>query len=169
MFSDRLEIENPGGLYGRLTINDLGKIGADTRNPYLTGALEVMRQTENRYSGIPTVRLEMKKYNLPEPRFINFRGAFKAILYNSLILDVPHTDFSHNDNDLKNEILEWCASPRSRKELAAHFGFDSVSYFINKYIVPLIESGEVNLSIPDAPKSRYQRYYSLQKKRNVFQ
>ena len=35
MFDDRLEIENPGGLYGRLTINELGKAAADTRNPFI--------------------------------------------------------------------------------------------------------------------------------------
>ncbi|NLC45069.1 MAG: hypothetical protein GX783_12420 [Clostridiales bacterium] len=34
MYDDRLELENPGGLYGRITIDDLGKTSADTRNPY---------------------------------------------------------------------------------------------------------------------------------------
>ena len=35
LYSDRLEVENPGGLYGRLTVNDLGKLPGDTRNPIL--------------------------------------------------------------------------------------------------------------------------------------
>lgn len=30
MYDDRLELENPGGLYGRITVNDLGKVAADT-------------------------------------------------------------------------------------------------------------------------------------------
>ena len=33
MFEDRIEIHNPGGLYGRITIDQLGKIQPDTRNP----------------------------------------------------------------------------------------------------------------------------------------
>lgn len=33
LFSDRLEIENPGGLYGRMTLDLLGRMSADTRNP----------------------------------------------------------------------------------------------------------------------------------------
>ena len=60
LYSDRLEVENPGGLYGRLTVNDLGKLPGDTRNPFLAGNLEIMIDTENRFSGIPTIIAEMK-------------------------------------------------------------------------------------------------------------
>ena len=81
LFDGRLEIENPGGLYGRLTLETLGKVGADTRNPCMAAALEVMRVTENRFSGIPTIRLEAKKRGLREPKFENLRAAFKATLY----------------------------------------------------------------------------------------
>ena len=71
MFEDRLELENPGGLYGRITVDDLGKVAADTRNLYLAGALEIMLDTENRFSGIPTVIAELKKADMPEPVFID--------------------------------------------------------------------------------------------------
>ena len=33
MFEDRLEIHNPGGIYGRIRIDQLGKVQPDTRNP----------------------------------------------------------------------------------------------------------------------------------------
>ena len=81
MYEDRLELENPGGLYGRITVDDLGKAAADTRNPYLAGALEIMIDTENRFSGIPTVIAELKKANMPSPVFIDRRGVFKVIFY----------------------------------------------------------------------------------------
>jgi ATP-dependent DNA helicase RecG len=55
IYEDRLELENPGGLYGRLTIDELGKASADRRNPYIAGALEIMLNTENRFSGIPNI------------------------------------------------------------------------------------------------------------------
>ena len=45
IFADRLEITNPGGLYGRLTLDTLGKVQPDTRNPVLATALEVMDVT----------------------------------------------------------------------------------------------------------------------------
>lgn len=83
MFSNRIEIENPGGLYGRMTLDKLGKVAADTRNPFLANALEVIDVTENRYSGTPTVYSAMKNAGLPEPKFENERGIFRATLYNS--------------------------------------------------------------------------------------
>ena len=47
MFEDRIEIHNPGGLYGRITIDQLGKIQPDTRNLVLASALETLGITEN--------------------------------------------------------------------------------------------------------------------------
>lgn len=61
MFRDRLEIINPGGLYGRMSINELGKIHPETRNPIVTNMLEILHITENRYSGIPTIYRELEK------------------------------------------------------------------------------------------------------------
>ena len=48
MFEDRVEIRNPGGIYGRIRIDQLGKVQPDTRNPVLASELEVLKITENR-------------------------------------------------------------------------------------------------------------------------
>ncbi|MDR1204822.1 MAG: putative DNA binding domain-containing protein [Peptococcaceae bacterium] len=87
MFDDRIEIENPGGLYGRGAIDRLGTVGLDTRNPYIAGALEIMIDSENRYSGIPIMRREMRKHLLEPPVFSNDRGVFRVTLYNGEISD----------------------------------------------------------------------------------
>ena len=156
MFEDRLELENPGGLYGRLTIDDLGKVSADTRNPYIAGALEVMLNTENRFSGIPTIRLELKKAGLPAPEFLDQRGVFRVIFYNS------NSDDQLGDaKGMESEILVFCRTPRTREELAMQFGFESVSYFISNYILPLVAEGKLGMSIPDKPKSKFQKYATL--------
>ena len=78
IYTDRLEISNPGGLYGRITISDLGRVQPDTRNPVLAAALEILDVTENRYSGIPTMRREMLEYGLPEPEFTSLHGEFSV-------------------------------------------------------------------------------------------
>ena len=77
IFDDRIEVTNPGGLYGRLTIDDLGKVHSDIRNPFIASILEVLEITENRYSGIPTIYAEMEKAGLMAPKFENERGTFK--------------------------------------------------------------------------------------------
>lgn len=156
MYEDRLELENPGGLYGRITIDNLGKVAADTRNPYIAGALEIMLDTENRFSGIPTVMAEMKKAELPAPVFSDHRGVFKVVLYNHKHL-VNHRE---NDADIKDHIISFTKTPRTREELAKRFGYESPSYFIKTHVMPLVEVGKIHLALPDTPKSKYQKYYS---------
>lgn len=153
MYQDRLEVENPGGLYGRITIDELGKAAADTRNPYLAGALEIMIDTENRFSGIPTIRRECEKAGLPEPKFVNQRGTFCVALSNqSMIIE---------DGDyLEEDILTYCKTPRTRSELATKFGFDTASYFVKRYIQPLIDQKKIRLTIPEKPKSKNQKFHS---------
>jgi len=76
IFEDRFEVRSPGGLYGRLRIDQLGKIQPDTRNPVLAVAMEVLGETENRYSGMPTMRRELEQAGMPEPEFREERGTF---------------------------------------------------------------------------------------------
>lgn len=89
MYSDRMEIINSGELYGRISIGSLGKVRADTRNPALANILEVLRETENRYSGIPTIRREMREAGLPEPEFSAERGEFKVVFRNNIAKAQP--------------------------------------------------------------------------------
>lgn len=153
MYEDRLELENPGGLYGRITVDDLGKVSADTRNPYIAGALEIMIDSENRFSGIPTIMTEMRKAGMPPPVFINIRGVFKVILYKDREVEFKY-------DDMEREIIEYCKTPRSREDLARKFDFDTPTYFINKYVQPLVKEGSIKLTLPDKKKSKFQKYYS---------
>lgn len=152
-FSNRLEIHSPGGLYGRLTVEELGHSRPDLRNPALATMAEFLLNTENRYSGIPTIRREMKKAGLPEPVFHNRRNEFVVILYN-------HPAETENERTGRKEqsILDFCRTPRSRRELAAYLGLSSVSYAITQYVQPLVDAGELKLTIPEKPKSTHQMY-----------
>lgn len=154
IFSDRLEITNPGGLYGRLTIDTLGKIQPDTRNPVIATALEVMNVTENRYSGIPTIRRELKEYGMPEPEFINMRGEF------TVIFRLQDSITAVDENDKLSPLLDFCKTPRTRKELAEFLGLSSVTYAIKTYIQPLIDSGKIGLTVPDKASSPNQKYFT---------
>ena len=150
MFEDRIEIRNPGGIYGRMSIDQLGKVQADTRNPVLALALEVLGITENRYSGIPTIRREMKAYNLVPAEFFDERGNFIVKFYKKML----------EESNADNNLIDFCRTPRSRKEICEFLGVKSVSYAMKRYIQPLIERGEIKLTMPDTPKSTKQKYFS---------
>ncbi len=161
IFEDRFEVRSPGGLYGRLRIDQLGKIQPDTRNPVLAVAMEVLGETENRYSGIPTMRRELEQAGMPEPEFREERGTFVVCFRKANKAFIPNTGV--NDYDTTSEkLLRFCTVPRTRQEIAEFLQIGSVTYAIKTYITPLVEQGAINLSIPDKPKSPKQRYTSAQ-------
>jgi len=156
MFDDRIEIHNPGGIYGRIKVDQLGKVQPDTRNPVLATALEVLGITENRYSGIPTIRRELKKNDLPDPVFEDRRGQFSVTFFNSTDNHPVEVDF----DDKTRGLVEFCKTPRTRKEIADYLGLESISYVIKDYVMPLVEKGIIKLSIPDKPRSPKQLYFT---------
>ncbi|MBP3360518.1 MAG: putative DNA binding domain-containing protein [Clostridia bacterium] len=161
MYKNRIEVENPGGLYGRLTINDLGKGPADTRNPFLAGNLEIMIDTENRFSGIPTIFQEMKNAGLKPPVFESRRGTFKAILYNSRLETTKDSTKTASADSIEERILHFCDVPKSREEIAEMLGVESLYYIVTRYLRPMMETGVLKPTIPEKPKSKYQKYYSV--------
>lgn len=159
-FTDRLEIHSPGSLYGRMTVDQLGIAKPDLRNPALAVMAEALTDAENRYSGIPTMRKEMKEFGLPEPVFENRRNEFVVTLYNSNKKKEfnNHTKMDNNCT-YEEKILSFCKEPKTRAEIAAYLGKKTVFYVTDKYIMPLVRNGKLQMTIPDKPKSRNQKYY----------
>lgn len=183
-FRDRLEIHSPGNLYGRMTVEELGYSRPDIRNPLLAIMTESLTEAENRYSGIPTIRREMKEYGLPAPVFENRRNEFVVILYNSkntydskpeylsvgeenlipgLVRETNtymDMDYFKYGSDMTTRLLAFCRVPRSREEIAEFVGVKTQFYVVSKYIKPLLEEGRLQMTLPDKPKSKNQRYYT---------
>ena len=113
MYRDRMEIINSGGLYGKISIDALGKVRPETRNAALANMLELLNITENRYSGIPTMRNEFAKAGLPAPIFSAVHGEFKVIMKNGLYSDEEPADES---------VVEFCSTPRTRADIVDFIG-----------------------------------------------
>ena len=156
VFKDRIEVENPGGLYGRMTINELGKTIADTRNPFIAKAMEIIGETENRFSGIPIIRRQMSEFRLPAPVFESRRGSFKVTLFNG-----QETSESKNDNSLSRQILDYCSVWRTRADLKEHFGQLTSSYLMSYFVNPLVAQGKIALRFPEKPRSKKQEYRAV--------
>ena len=118
LYKNRIEIKNPGGLYGRMSLDTLGKVQPDTRNPVLARAMETLGLTENRYSGIPTMQRELREAGLGEAVFADSRNEFCVTFYNG------ETKREAGQNEKENRmLLEFCREPRSRKEIAEFLQF----------------------------------------------
>lgn len=155
-FTDRMEIHSPGGLYGRMTVEDLGKSRPDLRNPALATMSEFLLKTENRYSGIPTIRRKMAEAGLPAPVFVNRRNEFVVILYNKQEAEGKGV-LDERDNGT-GALLNFCRIPRTRREIADFLGIHTIFYVMQHYVQPLLESGKLAMTIPDKPKSRNQKF-----------
>jgi ATP-dependent DNA helicase RecG len=91
MFADRLEVENPGGLYGGVTIDKLQE-GQSTRNRLLVQLMEDMHLVENRGSGIDAMLDAMNKRGLPAPVFEDKRTSFLVKFYQKAPILTPLAD-----------------------------------------------------------------------------
>lgn len=149
MYRDRMEIVNSGGLYGKISIGALGKIHPETRNAALANMLELLKITENRYSGIPTMRMEFMNAGLPAPLFSVVHGEFRVIMKNG---------YGNGAESMSEAILEFCMIPRSRGELITFTG-KSRTYTMSQLVQPLVDSGRLKMSIPEKPKSSKQKFY----------
>ena len=78
-----------------------------------------------------------------EPEFIDERGNFVVKFYKEIVQNEVE---EVGDEEVRN-LLIFCKTPRTRKEICDYLGLSSVTYAIQKNIMPLVESGKIKLSI----------------------
>lgn len=88
MFQNRLEIQNPGGLFGPVNEDNLGEPGVQAaRNQYLMQILEDLGPAENRGTGISTMVRATREMHSSPPEFEDQRTHFRVVLSNDTMLD----------------------------------------------------------------------------------
>ena len=91
LFADRLEILNPGGLYGAASFSSLPRGISATRNarlsqlleytPYESSGEEPGYVIENRGSGLQQIKLELQEALMPEAELKDFVSAFQITFF----------------------------------------------------------------------------------------
>lgn len=91
LFADRLEILNPGGLYGAASFSSLPRGISATRNARLSQLLEYTPYEspgeepgyviENRGSGLQQIKLELQEALMPEAELKDFVSAFQITFF----------------------------------------------------------------------------------------
>ena len=180
VYKDRIVFRNVGSLYGNNTIEKIknSEYNVEVRNETLVKLIETLGGViENRHTGIKTMIDEMKEAKLPEPIFKNERDDFVVTFYNGeypelypeeLKQDKKIQDKKIQDKKIQdkkaykcNKILEICKEPKSINEILKELKYKSSSTLKRDYIKPLIESGKLQMTIPDKPTSRNQKYVSV--------
>ncbi len=157
IYPDHLVIESPGTLFGGVSVEEIGSGAVDIRNPHLASAVEILMNSENRFSGIPITTYTCKEQGLPRPLFQEDREVFKVTIFCSKV-----GDGGHSMSNTEIDILRYCQKPRSRADIAREFGYTQ-AYIIAEYINPLVRSGLLTLTMPEVPKSKNQQYLTKER------
>ena len=167
LYNDRIEIISPGNLYG-LNENELDlSLNMQSRNPTIVKILENENSlVENRHSGIPVMKREMKEYGFPAPEFYNGRENFKVVFKNN---NDSQTIYNNKDEYIKDiaevreEVVDYCITPRSAKEIRRHFNIHSRNYISTNIIRPLIESKKLTFTNTENLNDKNQKYKTINK------
>ena len=172
MFDDRLEIYSPGGMPDGTLIQerDIEEVPSTRRNPIISEIFHRLDFVERRGSGLKKIHNETANLHgyTDEfaPAFKSTRTAFHVILKNmNCNLDgatnqvtVQDTIQDNNQDARVDTIVKFCAVPRTREEMQEHLGITNRGYFRTKILKPLLDAGKLNMTIPDKPNSRNQKY-----------
>ena len=87
----------------------------------------------------------------------NGRPTLAGVMCFSKVSDTTFT----KSGDIHEDLLKFCKTPRTRQEIA---GFVELTqyYAINTLVMPLIEAGKLKMTIPDKPRSRNQKYVTVE-------
>lgn len=178
MYNDRIEIINPGALYGTNRIDKLGTATTmESRNTTIVRILEEKGSViENRHSGIPTMRREMKNYGLPEPEFYEERDSFKVIFRNKNVVlggkkatqmatqtATQTATQRKNYAEIRLKVLEFCKEPRTSDEIRKYIGIETKSVLSRKIVNPLINEGKLDYTNKNSINAKNQKYITIKK------
>ncbi len=178
VFKDRIEILSRGSLPPKQTREGFFKGESVPVNKKLSDVFLQLHVSERSGRGVPLIT---KVYG---EEAYEFRE-------NSIVVTIPFTYFSSVGTGQETEqeteqvteqeteqvaeqvdkleqqkkrLLEFCAVPRTRKEMQEFIGISSRVHFINSYLGPLLKEEKIKMTIPDKPNSKNQRYVRAQSK-----
>ena len=138
------------------------------RNRQIGNILKELKLTEGKCTGIPTILKAMEKNGSPKAIFETDDER------QSLLVTIPvHQSFSNTaytaDVSIQNTllILEACLIPKSRSEIFALLNMSNQSKNFTKHVSPMIGLGLLELTIPDKPNSKLQKYITTEEGKKV--
>ena len=139
------------------SIEDKNMIARKYRNRRIGEFLKELKLTEGRNTGVPKIKRALKNNELKEPEFEtnDTRDYFitTIFIHDGFENEIKNQPITHQD-----KILEFCKEPRTTEEIMAYLGLKDRRNFYIKYMRPLLDSGKLQMTIPDKPNHKNQKY-----------
>jgi len=172
VFPDRVEVHNPGGIWGGQSINDLLRGGSHSRNAVLANLLTdaesaVGQETvaENKGTGLRRMIGLMRNAGLPAPKFVDRVTEFVVVLPRTVVPDAtrlprsragefPFGDARSNGAMILKAMTRTVA-PMRASDLVADTGMSRRQ--VDRALTTLIDNGLLEPTAPPRSKNRAYR------------
>lgn len=183
IYDESLQIWSPGFLPFGMTIEELLRPNHSSkpRNRLIAQTFYDMGMIEQYGSGIKRVVDACLEAGLPAPEFENFSGGFQIVFTPSqgsqpafgkspLTPQVtPHEGTKSAPSRHQVKVLRICLKESPLVDLMRVVGRSDRTKFRNQVLNPLLESGLIEMTIPEKPTSRLQKYRLTEKGRSFLE
>ena len=178
---DRIEIENPGLFLPGLTLEDIKQGTSKIRNTVIARVFRELHLIEQWGTGVRRIFSEAQALGLPEPQLIETGMRVRFIIPLLEPIPLPRTT-KHIDGTVNEQIdsrlesrlesrrvtlesslaakvlLKLHEQEAGKSALAQHLGHKTVSGELHKQVKRLLELELIEMTLPDKPNSRLQKY-----------
>ncbi|TAH35596.1 MAG: DUF4062 domain-containing protein [Planctomycetota bacterium] len=156
LFSDRLEVWNPGELPPPLTVERLRRPHPSIpHNPLIAEPLFLAGYIEKAGTGTLDMIARLREAGLPEPEFRQDGGTFVQALRRPTVAATPEVAPEVTPEVRLARIL---VGEMTRQQLQEALRLKDDEHFRKAYLQPALEAGLIEMTIPDKPRSSKQRY-----------
>lgn len=166
---DKIVTENSNRSHGLGNL-DIASFEPFPKNPPISKVFREIGLADELGSGMRNTYKYTKLYSGAEPQFIE-GDVFRTVIPLSTAATATVGPLGGDqvsdqvgdqvtDQDISAKILAFCHTPKTKKEICNHFGYANLTYFSRKYLKPLLESGDLAMTLPDKPNSSLQKYYA---------
>jgi ATP-dependent DNA helicase RecG len=161
IFEDVLQVWSPGFLPYNVTVKDLfdPQHTSKPRNKLIAQIFYDMGLIERYGSGIHRILEACQEADLPEPLFENFSGGFRikfTLPKQSAESIAPQV--TPQVTPQVRALIESFEGEMPRDVLMSQLSLKDREHFRKEYLIPALEAGLIEMTIPDKPKSSKQKY-----------
>ena len=176
IYANRVEVISPGTLPSGLKMAELGRESI-RRNPLIADLLHRIEFIEKAGTGIRRIRDEAREQGCPEPEF-KIRGAFFVVVFRpdpevraledqvtgeatgQVTGEVTPQDTTQVTGEVTGEVrlLAVISGEMNRRQIQEALGLKHEDHFRKTYLLPALQAGLIEMTIPDKPRSSKQRY-----------
>jgi ATP-dependent DNA helicase RecG len=175
IYNDRVEFYNPG--YSLKDPSLYNMPGSELRNPSIASVFYDIGWAEAKGTGLRTTVKQLSLEGYPGPEYLNDvkNDTFTFVLrhHSAEALKTGTDQVADQDTDQVTDqvaatvdrralTLDYCRTPRSLREIMSHLGLRHKPNFVEHVLKPLMEKGLIVMTVPEKPKSRFQKYVKVE-------